>query len=280
MKNASPAISPWAGPAADPVGEESADAPVVAVVDRVHGMVVQVFAARGPEKINTASGVLAGGGLVLTDMRALLFVGPAGSMQVATEIAVLTSKGAFPARLVDSALDAGVAVLELPEAASELEGPPLAQGSGDVGDQLIAVHASKQGPAIVFEVIGFSVERTGNPLQLRAAPALPHQLRRCAGVRRCRSAGRPSGRSNRAGHHFRSPRPSAADPDARSIPGGAGRRTHLRFTAGAGRWRSPAGRRATPWNGPVRRVRECSSPRVRCPGPPSPSPLPGRAPAP
>jgi hypothetical protein len=173
MKNASPAISPWAGPAADPVGEESADAPVVAVVDRVHGMVVQVFAARGPEKINTASGVLAGGGLVLTDMRALLFEGTAGSMQVATEIAVLTSKGAFPARLVDSALDAGVAVLELPEAASELEGPPLAQGSGDVGDQLIAVHPSKQGPAIVFEVIGFSVERTGNPLQLRAAPVLP-----------------------------------------------------------------------------------------------------------
>ena len=173
MKNASPAISPWAGPAADPVGEESADAPVVAVVDRVHGMVVQVFAARGPEKINTASGVLAGGGLVLTDMRALLFEGTAGSMQVATEIAVLTSKGAFPARLVDSALDAGVAVLELPEAASELEGPPLAQGSGDVGDQLIAVHASKQGPAIVFDVIGFSVERTANPLRLRAAPGLP-----------------------------------------------------------------------------------------------------------
>jgi len=174
MKNASPAISPWAGPAADPVGEESADAPVVAVVDRVHGMVVQVFAARGPEKINTASGVLAGGGLVLTDMRALLFVGPAGSMQVATEIAVLTSKGAFPARLVDSALDAGVAVLELPEAASELEGPPLAQGSGDVGDQLIAVHASKQGPAIVFEVIGFSVEQAAaNPLRLRAAPGVP-----------------------------------------------------------------------------------------------------------
>jgi len=173
MKNASPAISPWTGPVADPVDSESLDAPVVAVVDRVHGMVVQVFAARSAEKINTASGVLAGNGLVLTDMRALLFEGPAGSMQVATEIAVLTTKGAFPARIVDSALDAGVAVLELPEAASELEGPPLAEGSGDVGDQLLAVHASKQGPALVFEVIGFSVERTANPLRLWAAPALP-----------------------------------------------------------------------------------------------------------
>src|SRR6266403_6013208 len=93
MKNASPAISPWYGPVADPVGGapadanpvegESVDAPVVAVVDRVHGMVVQVFAARGAEKINTSSGVLAGGGLVLTDMRALLFDGPAGNVQVA-----------------------------------------------------------------------------------------------------------------------------------------------------------------------------------------------------
>ena len=173
MKNASPAISPWSGPVADPVGDASADAPVVALVDRVHGMVVQVFAARSAEKVNTASGVLAGSGLVLTDMRALLFDGSGGTMQVATEIAVLTTQGAFPARIVDSALDAGVAVLELPEAARELEGAPLAEGSGDVGDQLLALHASKQGPALVFDVIGFSVERTANPLRLRAAPALP-----------------------------------------------------------------------------------------------------------
>src|SRR5882724_10220341 len=89
MKNASPAISPWSGPVADPVGDASADAPVVALVDRVHGMVVQVFAARSAEKVNTASGVLAGSGLVLTDMRALLFDGSGGTMQVATEIAVL-----------------------------------------------------------------------------------------------------------------------------------------------------------------------------------------------
>ena len=173
MKNASPAISPWSGPVADPVDNESVDAPVVAVVDRVHGMVVQIFAARSAEKINTASGVLAGGGLVLTDMRALLFDGPAGTMLVATEIAVLTTKGTFPARIVDSALDAGVAVLELPEAARELEGAPLAEGSAGVGDQLLAVHASKQGPALVFDVIGFSVERTASPLRLRAAPGLP-----------------------------------------------------------------------------------------------------------
>jgi hypothetical protein len=173
MKNASPAISPWAGPVADPVGGASADAPVVALVERVHGMVVQVFAARSAEKINTASGVLAGDGLVLTDLRALLFDGPGDSTQLATQIAVLTTKGAFPAHIVDSVLDSGVAVLELPEAARELDGAALAEGSADVGDQLLAVHAAKQGPTLVFEVIGFSLERTADPLRLRAAPALP-----------------------------------------------------------------------------------------------------------
>ena len=173
MKNASPAISPWPGPVADPVAVVSDDSPVVAVVDRVHGMVVQVFAARGVDKINTASGVLAGGGLVLTDLRALFFAGPGGTIQVATEIAVLTTQGAFPARVAGSVVDAGVAVLELPEAAAELEGPPLTEGSSEVGDQLLAVRASKQGPSIVFDVIGFSVERTANPMRLRAAPGLP-----------------------------------------------------------------------------------------------------------
>jgi hypothetical protein len=173
MKNASPAISPWSGPVADPIAGASPDAPVLGVVDEVHGMVVQVFAARGADKINTASGVLAGGGVVLTDLRTLFFDGAGGSMQAATQIAVLTSQGAFPARVVGSVFETGVAVLELPELARELEGPPLAEGSSDVGDQLLAIRASKQGPSVVFEVIGFSIEQTANPLRLRAAPGLP-----------------------------------------------------------------------------------------------------------
>jgi hypothetical protein len=174
MKNSSPAISPWSGPVADPVAGESPDAPVVALVDQVHGMVVQVFAARGADKINSASGVLAGGGLVLTDLRSLFFEGPDGKLQVATEIAVLTSQGAFPARIAGSVFDTGVAVLELPPLARELEGPPLAEGSSDVGDQLLAIRASKQGSSLLFEVIGFSVEQAAaNQLVLRAAPGVP-----------------------------------------------------------------------------------------------------------
>jgi hypothetical protein len=171
MKNASPAISPWPGPIADPVAAGSADAPARAVVDRVHGMTVQVFAAESAEKINAAPGVLVGDGLVLTDLRALQVADPDGGLQPAMEIAVLTAEGAFPARLVDSALDAGVAVLELPEAGRPLEGPPLAEGTP--GDQLLALRASKQGPSFLLEVIGFSIRRVEDPLGLRSARGLP-----------------------------------------------------------------------------------------------------------
>ena len=166
MKDASPAISPWTGPEADPVADQQADAGAEAVVNRVHGMAVQVFAAGSGEKVNVASGVLAGGGLVLTDLRALLV-----DAQPATQIAVLTTKGAFPARLVGGALDADVAVLELPETARALEGPPLAEGT--TGDQFLAVRALKQGPALLFEVIGFSLKQPRDALELRSASGLP-----------------------------------------------------------------------------------------------------------
>ena len=162
MKNASPAISPWTGPAVDPVAAQGPEA----VVDRVHGMAVQVFAANALKKIDIASGVLAGGGLVLTDLRALLVDG-----QPATESAVLTIQGVFPARIVGGAIDAGVAVLELSEAASVLEGPPLAEQTS--GEQLLAVRASKQGTSIGFEVIGFSVKPSPDAFRIQPMPGVP-----------------------------------------------------------------------------------------------------------
>jgi hypothetical protein len=137
MENASPAISPWIGPEANPILVGQTDGGPEAVVNRVHGMAVQVFAAGSGEKINVASGVLAGGGLVLTDLRALLVEDLGGGLQPAAEIAVLTMKGAFPARLAGGALDADVAVLELPEAARALEGPPLADAAGQLAGLLV-----------------------------------------------------------------------------------------------------------------------------------------------
>jgi hypothetical protein len=84
---------------------------------------------------------------------------------------VLTTTGAFPARLVDGALDADVAVLELPESGRALEGPPLAEGTS--GDRFLAVRAWKQGAALLFEAIGFSMKQSQDALGLRSAPGLP-----------------------------------------------------------------------------------------------------------
>jgi hypothetical protein len=158
MKNASPAISPWSGPVAHPVADESAEPSPTAIVGRVHEMAVQVLAAGDAGRIAVASGVLAGGGMVLTDARALLVEGP-GSPHPAARFAVLTTNGAFAARLVGGDVDAGVAVLELPEAALALEGAPLAEGFPGSGDPLLALRTSQQGQSLVFDVIRFSVER-------------------------------------------------------------------------------------------------------------------------
>src|SRR5205823_4611373 len=113
----------------------------------------------------------AGGGLVLTELRALLIAGPDGALHPAAEIAVLTTKGVFPARIAGGALDADVAVLELPEAARGLEGPPLAEGLSS--DPLLAVRASKQGTSLVFEVIEFSLKKSADALRLQSAAGLP-----------------------------------------------------------------------------------------------------------
>jgi hypothetical protein len=144
------------------------------VADRMHTMAVQVIASGGGEKVNLASGVLAGGGIVLTDLRAVAVATPSGSLEPLSEIAVATAKGVLAARVVGAALDVDVAVLELPPAASELEGPPLAEAPSASGDQLLAIRASQQGSQLLFEVIGFSVDQVaGDAHRLESRPVLP-----------------------------------------------------------------------------------------------------------
>jgi hypothetical protein len=76
--------------------------------------------------------------------------------------------------MIGVALDVDVAVLELPPAARALEGPPIAERPSASGDQLLAIRASKQGAALLFEVIGFSVEPAeGDAQRLQSRPALP-----------------------------------------------------------------------------------------------------------
>jgi hypothetical protein len=136
-------------------------------------MTLEVVAASSREKINVASGVLARGGLVLTELRAVLVEGSDGDLQPAAEIAVLTTKGSFPARLAGVDAGVGVAVLGLPEAAGVLEGPRLAESSPGSADQLVALRASKKGPALLFEAIGFFMPGSDDPLRPRSAPGLP-----------------------------------------------------------------------------------------------------------
>jgi hypothetical protein len=170
-KNVSTALPPWPDP--DPLATASVDTPLKELVGRVHGMTLEVVAASSREKINVASGVLARGGLVLTELRAVLVEGSDGDLQPAAEIAVLTTKGSFPARLAGVDAGVGVAVLGLPEAAGVLEGPRLAESSPGGADQLVALRASKKGPALLFEAIGFFMPGSDDPLRPRSAPGLP-----------------------------------------------------------------------------------------------------------
>jgi hypothetical protein len=152
-----------AGAADAAVVPDFRQSPLTTIADRMHSLAVEVVASGDDEKVNTASGVLVGDGIVLTDLRAVLVKSPGGVVEPAREIAVMTAKGAFPARVIGAALAVDVAVLELPQAARGIEGPLLAEGPPAVGEQLLAIRASKQGTALLFEVISFSIEGLDGP---------------------------------------------------------------------------------------------------------------------
>jgi hypothetical protein len=140
----------------------------------MHTMAVQVLASGGGENVSVASGVLAGDGIVLTDLRAVAVAKPGGVLQPLDQIAVATAKGLLAAHVVGAALDVDVAVLELPQAASGLEGPPLAEEPSGSGDRLLAIRASQQGSQLLFEVIGFSIDQVdGDAHRLQSTPVLP-----------------------------------------------------------------------------------------------------------
>jgi hypothetical protein len=146
-----------------------------AIADRMHTRAVQVVASRGDAKVSMATGVLAGDGIVLTDLRAVVAEAPGGAAEAASAIAVVTAEGVFAARLVGAALDADVAVLELPEAARGLAGPLLAEGPIESGAHLLAIRASIQGTSLFFDVVGFSIERAlGVSEGPHATPELPN----------------------------------------------------------------------------------------------------------
>jgi hypothetical protein len=144
-----------------------------AVADRVHTMAVQVIAGGDGAQLSVASGVMAGDGIVFTDLRAVAVRGPDGVLAPRRQIAVLTVAGVFAARIAGTAPDLDLAVLELPQAARGIEGPPLADGSLAAGDRLLAIRAAKQGTALRFDAMGFSIEAAdGDVLLPTPAPPL------------------------------------------------------------------------------------------------------------
>jgi len=117
-------------------------------------------------------GVLAGGGLVLTDLRAVLR-GPDGKLQVATEIAVLTSQGAFPARIAAACSTRAWRCWSFPRLPGSSKDRRLRRIIGR-RDQLLAIRASKQGSSLLFEVIGSPSSRPRRTSWCwRAAPGVP-----------------------------------------------------------------------------------------------------------
>jgi hypothetical protein len=137
-----------------------------AVADRVHTMAVQVVAGGDGARVSVASGVMAGGGIVFTDLRAVTVKGADGALAPHRQMIVLTVAGVFEARFAGTAPDLDVAVLELPQAARGIDGPPLADGSIAAGDRLLAIRAAKQGTALRFEAMGFSIEGTDGDVLL------------------------------------------------------------------------------------------------------------------
>ena len=161
--------------------------PAQAIVARVHAMAVEVVASGDGKTVNVASGVMAGGGIVFTDLRAVSAKSSDGAPIPPDQIAVLTAAGVFVARIAGVAPGLDVAVLELPQAARGIEGPPLGEGSLAAGDRLLAIRASNQGTALRFEAMRFSVEGwVENRLSMRS-PDNGFTIKRCA-VAGCSSA--------------------------------------------------------------------------------------------
>ena len=156
-------LGPWvfvsiaivAGPSgAAVVLPDSPNPALQSVADRVHALAVLVRARalvaeqweegalRVHEALSSASGVLIGDGLALTEFGALALAMADGRKELAGQIEVIVDDvGPLPAQVVfaDAALD--VAVLRLPETARALPGALLASADPEVGDAMLAIGA-------------------------------------------------------------------------------------------------------------------------------------------
>jgi S1-C subfamily serine protease len=152
------------------------------VADRVHALAVLVQ-ARAPIELadktgrvvrtatqSASSGVLMGGGLVLTDLRAVAMrIGD--RLQAAPTINVqIDGVGSFAARLIGADASSGVAVLRLPDAPGGLAGAALAKGDPLAGDAVLALGI--EGREVT--AVGVVLEQSSDKLQTKQP--LPEQF--------------------------------------------------------------------------------------------------------
>ncbi len=126
---------------------------LLAVADRVHELAVQVRARalvsiagdKGEPEVHeatsAASGILVGGGLVLTDAGSVMLPSGDGAEPAASIGVAVGEIGILSAQVVTADLHLGVAVLRLPDAVGELPGVRFAEDPPRPGDVLIAVGA-------------------------------------------------------------------------------------------------------------------------------------------
>jgi hypothetical protein len=176
-------LSAWQGRAAVIVSTPD----FKSVADHVHALTVLVrgraFVAgrdeaghlRVDEGRSAASGVLVGAGLVLTELSSVTLPGKDGRPEPVSGIEVVIPEvGSVPGEIATIDVDAGIAVLRLPDETREIGGAVLAQRDRGENDAFIAIGADGTHLRAVPVLAGRS---GGDGLRLRIDRALPDLFR-------------------------------------------------------------------------------------------------------
>ncbi len=142
-----------------------------AVAERAHNWTVFV-SATAPEGRSTASGVLIGGGRVLTDLHGLLTRDADGAITPAEITVVVGGLGPLPASLLGGDTLLGIAVLQLPDEARSIPGAAIAPADPDIADELLAM--GTDGNSV--DVMGVKVDHVADK-RLHTSARLPAEFR-------------------------------------------------------------------------------------------------------
>jgi len=156
------------------------------VADRVHALTVLVRARafiadrsddgrlQVHEAASSASGVLVGHGLAITDLGAVTLPRRDGQLERAAEIEVVVADvGTIPARLVGVDAALGVAVLRLPDETRTLPGASLTAGHPAAAEPMIAFGADDRHLTAIRVQVNDVVDGEGDAFRLQTDRAFP-----------------------------------------------------------------------------------------------------------